>query len=242
MKNLFLAVLITTATSFGAIVTYVNDLAGFNAAAGNPPIAISFDSLSGDLAGTTISGVTFSSPDGNTLEAVAGVDTLLNQALYTGTLNPMIDYKLIPTSGRNVLSPGGTDLAPGPSLKQRDSLKLAFVTPLKFFGLDVLFPSYDSTPFLQVTVFDSGNNVLLTESFPVPGAGGAGSGPASVFYGLASTNFDIASIIFTETDDNNDNPDANIGFDTFRYTAIPEPGAGLLVVAGLGVIALLRRR
>ena len=80
MRKAFAAVsalaLVTAGGSAVAAVNVTQDLTTFNTNAGSPPIVINFDSLSGNLAGTTISGVTFTSPPGNTLEVVPDASTV----------------------------------------------------------------------------------------------------------------------------------------------------------------------
>src|SRR5262245_25498340 len=63
--------------SFGdSVVAYYGDLAGFNTAAGSPPISINFDTIvpGTDITDTTINGVKFLGP-GSRLKIVTGAST-----------------------------------------------------------------------------------------------------------------------------------------------------------------------
>lgn len=233
--------------SSATIVTFTN-LAAFDAAAGSPAIAIDFDAIATgtNLAGSTVNGVTFSSPGSNTLDVVAGASTFTNGAAFSSGIIDASTNKLFPTSGENVLSPGGAELVPGTDVRELDSLQLDFSTPLAAFGLDILYQSFDFAPFTTFSVFDSSSSLLASGSTPA-GPGGAGAPGGSAFLGWVSdapaTN--IARIIFTESDDNASNPDSNIGYDTFRFGAsqVPEPGSLWLLLFSLaGLRVTLRKR
>ncbi len=240
---LALALLAGSAHAAVTIYTGPAGLAAFNVAAGSPGIAISFDALSGDIAGATISGVTFSSPEGNSLEVVTGASTFTPIG-FSGVINAGTNV-LIPTSGGRVLSPGGSELAPGPSLKQKDGLRLDFATPLSAFGLDVLLQSIDDFPLASITVYDAALNVI--GSGGIPGAGGGGGPGATSFFGVFSSTNNISRIVITDGDDNDIFPDANLGYDSFRFqiaqAAVPEPATWALMIVGFGVTGrALRRR
>ncbi len=241
------------ADAFAAIVVFNNDLAGFNAAAGSPPVAIDFDSIAAgtNISGSTILGVTFTSPPANPLEVVTAVSTFTPPGFAPPGDS---DNRLFATSGANVLSPGGPALVPGFGtgmdlpVEQNDDLTLIFASPLRSFGLDLLFQSLDGASFVGYTIFDSGNVILASDGFiPIP-ANPNGPDPTSpsaagggIFLGFVSDSANIARIEFVEFDENNGNPDANIGYDTFRFD-VPEPGTLMLVGLGLIGFAATRRR
>jgi hypothetical protein len=225
---------------------FQGDLAGFTAAAGGSvPTFIDFDSTSGNIAGNNIVGVTFSSPDGNTLEVVPGASTFTPPG-FAGVIDADTN-RLFPTSGANLLSPGGSELAPGPDPRQSDSLQLDFTYDVNFFGLDVLFQSYDCCTFVSYAVYDTTLNLLASGALNGNGGGGGAPG-GSLFFGVFSDSSLIGRIVFTESDGDAQFPDANIGYDTFRYAPIipggvPEPGAWAMMTLGLGLAgAVLRRR
>jgi hypothetical protein len=88
-------------------------LAGFNTAAGAPPISIDFDGIAPgtNLNGMTLAGVTFQpSATGAPLLVVPGNDTFTPSG-FSGVDDPATN-RLFPTSGANVLSPGGLRLGP----------------------------------------------------------------------------------------------------------------------------------
>ena len=225
-----LALMTSAAPAVASITVYAHDLTGFNSATGAPPIAIDFDTLSGNIAGTEISGVTFSSPPGNSLDVVRATST-------TSVLGAPA-HKLPATSGDFVLSPGGTTMPGGPNLAEEDSLELVFTSPVSAFGLDVLFESLDCCSYFDYTVYGAGDVVLSSGFLPTSGSG-AFSG--SVFLGFASDDVstDITRIVFTESDGDSTNPDANVGYDTFRFfapaTGVPEPGTWAMMLLGFGM-------
>jgi len=239
-------VCLASASAEAATTVFQGDLAGYNAAAGNPSILIDFDSFTGNIAGNNIAAITFSSPDGNTLEVVPGASTF-TPAGFAGAPNPDTN-RLFPTSGANVLSPGGEELAPGPDPRQRDSLQLDFTEDVFAFGLDLLFQSYDCCTFLSYAVYDTSLNLLASGG--VNGNGGGGGDPGgSIFWGAVTDSTRIGRIVFTESDDNDQFPDANVGYDTFRYApvipgdgGVPEPATWAMMILGFGLAGTAFRR
>jgi hypothetical protein len=241
--------ILAAANPASAVVTvFNNDLAGFNALAGSPPVALDFDSIGTgtNLAGVNVSGITFLNLDGNSLEVVDASSTFTAPGFDSGDS----DNRLYATTSDNVLSPGGSALAPGPSLGQRDSLRLVFGTPVSAFGLDVLFQSLDGASFFGFTVFDALDNPLASNGFISIPALPNGSDPTSgssaggsVFLGFVSDSGNIARIDFSEFDDNAANPDANVGYDSFRFAPqVPEPSSLVLLALGLTGLVARRRR
>ncbi len=238
MKKLFagiafsvlLLVLLPSHDAYAAVNTFEKNLAGFNAAAGNPPISINFDSIASntDISSSTISGVTlnqFNAP----LIVVVGSNTF-SPPEFVGTVIDLNTNKLFPTSGENVLSPGGLELGAGsdPPIED-DDLELIFNPPLSAFGFDILYQSNDFAPFTNIQVFDSSNVQIFSGAAPA-GAGGAGAPGGSEFWGIVTTGpDDIGRIVISESDANNANPDSNIGFDTFRFFAPSIPVGGNLI-------------
>jgi hypothetical protein len=217
-------------TVYSAVIFFHNDLAGFNAAGGNPPVAVDFDVLpNGSISGMTINGVQFNATGSDPI-VLPGSDTF-SPVGFGGPANV-----LVPTSGLKVLSPGGAELAPGPNpALESDGLELVFTAPQKAFGFDILFQSLDGVSLVGVTLFDSANNVLYDNGFLPSTSIGAGG---SNFYGFVSDAANIKRIVVAETDSNNVNPDSNIGYDTLRFgTAqppVPEPATfGLVLAAGV---------
>lgn len=248
MKNAIRCALLIVAcaspSTYAAITVYQANLADFNIAAGAPAITIDFDTIAAgtNLAGATVSGVTLSSPAGNSLDVVAGAATYTPPGFSLVT--DAATNTLIPTSGLHVLSPGGAALVPGPTLAEEDSLTLDFAVPVRVFGVDLLLQSLDFNAFTSYQIFDT-STMLIASGIIDTSYGGNGGAPGGThFIGFVSddTATDIARIAFIESDSTADYPDANIGFDTLRFTPVPLPLP--LVFLGSGGFALLwvRRR
>src|ERR1051326_6756959 len=139
-----------------SVTSYLGNgqLGAFNTAAGNPPIAIDFDSIApGTNIAGTLGGLTFSSPTGNPLIVV---DASTTTSFCCGP-----QYRLIATSGANVLSPGGASLVGGPDPAQRDALQIDFATPVSAFGIDMLFQSLDGFSLAGATVYGPDKTTVL---------------------------------------------------------------------------------
>ncbi len=235
----------------GGVIVYgtgVNGgLAGFNTMAGNPPIAIDFDGITPgtDITGSTIAGVQFLGPNAP-LQVVRGADTFTPGG-FSGTPNPSTN-RLLPTSGQNVLSPGGTMLGPGPNTSiEDDDLTLVFSNPLAAFGFDHLSQSADGFSFTGVQVFNLSNSLLFSGTINISNFGGGGAPGGADFWGVVATGSDlIGRIIINEQDGNSTFPDSNIGFDSFRFAGqvIPEPSSLTLMGCSVlgGLCYFLRRK
>ena len=241
-----LIVWLPTTNASPGITAFYNDLAGFNAAAGSPPVAVNFDDITPgtDITGLTIQGATFDL--GNQPAPSAPLIVVRAADTYTP---PGFDWhspgnKLIATSGENVLSPGGGELAPGPNPSvENDDLEITLSTPVSAIGFDILYQSMDGASYTAITVLDVADNTLYSNGFiPIPAVPGWLGG--TTFVGFVSDSSNIAKIIINEFDENNINPDSNIGFDTirFRYVApptIPEFGLHATIVTAIATAVYL---
>ena len=213
------ASLLASFSAQSAVTVFEGDLVGFNAAGGTPAIGVDFDAiLAGtDIDGNTFGGVTFSSPDGNSLDVVVGNSTF-TPAGFTSVIDANTN-RLFPTSGLNVLSPGGSALVPGSNIAEKDSLTLDFSNPVSAFGVDLLFQSLDFGENVRYSIFDSGLNTIISNAPVDTGSTAAAGAPGDNFFmGFVSDDVSthISRITFTETDGNATNPDSNIGYDTLR--------------------------
>src|SRR4029079_3721684 len=153
-----------TTTILNTPVSYAGDFAGFQATTGAPPIAISFDDIPAgtNITGTTISGVTFqlegTATDNAPLIVGNGLDTFTPGG-YSGVIDATKN-KLFPTSGENVLSPGGVNLHPTDPLLQNDNIKMTLSQPVSAVGFDLLFQEMDFASFVSLTVIGSNGQVL----------------------------------------------------------------------------------
>ena len=239
------------ATAQAQIQIYAQDLSGFNFAAGNPPISLDFDSIAPDtdITGAHFAGMTLLGP-GAPLIVVRGADTFTPGG-FNGVIDPATN-KLAPTSGQNVLSPGGRVLGPGPnSAVEDDDLTIVFDAPVASFGFDHLSQSADGFSFTGIEVFDDNNNSLYSGAVPISNVGGIGGGApgGADFWGVVSQSSNIKRIVINEQDGDGQYPDCNIGFDTFRYVvpasgATPAPGSLFIALTGAvpGVLLLRRRK
>ncbi len=213
------------------VTTYFYDRAAFTAA-GGAPVACDFDGLGdntpfegGKVAGATFHGL------GSPLLVVNGTET------YTpGEIGGT--HRLLPTSGTKVLSPGGKELGFGTDV-QLDSIEITFDAPTRSFGFDLLYQSDDFAPYTAIELYDASNALLYSSDLPTSSTAGAGAPGGAEFYGFVAPR-GIGRVVVRDNDNDATNPDANIGYDTLRYAAVPEPAtaAGL----GLGALALLRGR
>jgi len=180
------------------------------------------DSIGTNYTNQTVSGVTFGAPGTSPLSVISGA---------TG-----VRFAMSPSSGANVLSPGGS----GPSLED-DDLSLTFATAVQATGLDVVFDVPDGLSFVGVTYFDAANNVLASNSF-IPSPNGA---PGYQFVGYISNSANIKRVVFDDFDPSPN--DDNIAYDSVVFTSpsvAPEASpAALLTLGGLvgGVVAVRRR-
>jgi hypothetical protein len=200
---------------------FLNDLNGFNAAAGTPPVVVDFDNIEPgtDITARTLSGITFDRNDSLASSAplivAAAVDTFTPSG-FAGVID-VATNKLTATSGDNVLSPGGPELGPLDTNLENDDLRITFAQPVSAVGFDLLFQSLDSFSAVGLSILDVNGNVLYSNPLLPTGTSAAGGAPGgSVFVGFVSSRANIAAIVIDEQDDNNIFPDANIGFDAFR--------------------------
>jgi len=150
---------------------------------------------------------------------------------FPSEFNPATNY-LAATSGSKILSPGGSILGPGLNPgTELDGVRFVFCSAGVYaVAFDILFQSLDHLSYVSIEVYDtnavsiwsSGGDILTgvptcPPAYPGPisdfQCGGAPHG--EVFFGICSTTA-IGRIDVVETDDNNVNPDSNVGYDTIR--------------------------
>jgi hypothetical protein len=135
-------------------------------------------------------------------------------------------YRLHATSGRNILSPGGSLLAAGPNpAVEDDDVTIRFNPPVAAVGFDFLTPSLDGMSFTSVTVIGIDGEVLHSGDVSLPHAQAEGTAyppSGSVFWGFVAENRVISEVRIDERDGDPSCPDANIGIDSIRFA--PAPG------------------
>src|SRR5262249_33110623 len=122
----------------------------------------------------------------------------------------------------NVLSPGGTALVPGPDPNQEDGMTLTFPAPVSALGFDMLLQSSECCSGSRHLLVLGPNGETWLDT-TVASSGPNGSAGGAVFVGIVSNSANIAKVVINETDRDNVTPDANIGYDTFRFAAAPVP-------------------
>ena len=225
-----LAALLISGLPARAVVTvFQGDLQAFTDVVGTLPV-IDFDDIAAgtDIKSNKIRGITFTNPDGNTLDVMDAASTFTAPGFNPGGDG---DNKLFATTGANVLSPGGSALVPGPAVPQKDSLRLEFDAPVRDFGIDLLYQSLDGVSFTDYEVRDTVGTIIASGSFTTPTLDGgpdtttAAARGGTFFVGFHSDHANIARIDFIEYDNDSGNPDANIGYDTIRVVAAcPQTG------------------
>jgi hypothetical protein len=181
---------------------------------------VNFDSQTPgtDLTGQTLSGATFTPNTASPLLVISGA---------TG-----VRFAMSPSSGLNLLSPGGSDTS-----LEDDGLIITFGIPTRAAGIDVVFDAPDGLSFVSVNFYDVSNTLIASNSF-IPAPSGA---PGYQFVGLVADTAIIKRIEFIEFD--NTAADDHVGYDTLTFMAIPEPGtAALLALGAVGVVVFTRRR
>lgn len=228
------SMVITSVSASPGVTEFYDNLAGFNAAAGSPAVVINFDDITSntDITGLTIHGIAFTS--GNPPATTAPLMVVRGEDTYTppGFSWSDPDNKLFATSGENVLSPGGVELAPGYNpTKENDDLVLTLSTPVSAIGFDVLYQSLDGVSITAITLLDT-TNFMIYQRDPIPIPGGHGALGGASFVGFVSDSANIAKILINEYDQNAANPDSNIGFDTIRLARATVGGTTISISSG----------
>jgi len=214
-----------SASGSSSVHAFFGDLSGFKQAAGHHvPVRVTFDHIAPgtNITTKTIAGAKFLR--GNKPSPSAPLFVVKGLATYTPKgFSPPVKhrarYRLFPTSGHNVLSPGGRRLAPGPRPKiENDDLRLVFASPVSAVGFDVLFQSFDCCSYVAVRVFSDTGRLLYSRHEIPTGKSGAGQPGGAEFVGFVSQAKNIGQVLVNEYDQNKINPDSNIGYDTFRFS------------------------
>ncbi len=191
-----------------------NDRAAFT---GDPSVGftakINFDNYpaGANFTNRTEIGVKFEAPGSGPLLVMPG--------------SPGIRNPLSPSSGANVLSPGGSDL-----ISENDDLTLVFNVPVQAAGLDVVFDVPDGQSFVSVTFKDASGNTLATQN-PISAPNGS---PGYQFVGYVSSASNIKSIVIDEFDPSSN--DDHVAYDSIVFSAQQretEPNTDLVTATAL---------
>jgi hypothetical protein len=186
--------------------------------AATAPTTIDFDTISTgtDLNLQTLSGVTFTALGATPLEVITG--------------SSGVRYVMSPSSGLNIVSPGGNN----PALEE-DDLQITFATPMQAAGLDVVFDEPDGYSYVSVSFYGAAGE-LLAQNTSIPAPFGA---PGYQFVGLVAnpTGPLITKIVIDEYDGSAN--DDHIAFDSLVFaTPIPEPATIALQLLGVALLTL----
>ena len=214
-------------------------LTDFNDRGGQPPMVIDFDNLppGTSLSDVSLCGVVFAAKNAP-LMVVRGDETY-TPAGFTNLCN-VKDCHLSPTTGEQLLSPGGATLAPGPrpSLED-DDLTLIFDPPVSAVGFDHLSQHADGLSFTHVEVVSVDGTVLYSGTVPIGGGSDEAFGkrlmemelapdsedvddnPDTSFWGFVSNAVNIREVRIDERDEDGVCPDSNIGIDSIRFAPSP---------------------
>jgi hypothetical protein len=189
--------------------------------AANTSTVIDFDTIATgtDLALQTMAGATFTALAATPLEVITG--------------SSGVRYTMSPSTGLNVLSPGGNN----PSLED-DDLQITFASPMQAAGLDVVLDDPDGYSYVSVSFYGPAGELLAQNTF-IPAPFGA---PGYQFVGLIAnpTGPWITKIVIDEYDGSAN--DDNIAFDSLVFaTPIPEPATVALQLLGVAALAAWRR-
>jgi hypothetical protein len=220
------AVATTLAAAPASAQTFYTSRAAF---LGDPGVtttsSIDFDAFAPgtDLTGATISGATLNAPGTSPLTVILGA---------TGVRFPMS-----PSSGANVLSPGGSVGA-----AENDDLEILFASPVRAAGLDVVFDAPDGLSFVGIRFFDGALEIGGCTNNFIPM-----TNPASgfQFVGCVSSAQNITRVLLDEFDPSAS--DDNVAYDSIVFspgavvTAAPEPATVALLGLGLLALPLARR-
>lgn len=166
-----------------------------------------------DLTSSTVSGALLLAPSTSPLMVILG---------SAGVRNPMT-----PSSGLNVLSPGGSNTS-----LEDDDLRVD-VAPTNAMGMDVVFDVPDGASFVGVSWLDASGNVLGSNGF-IPDVNGA----PFTFCGIVSDSSNVVSMRFDEFDGSAN--DDHVAYDSLVYGGVPEPSTWAAMT--IGAILLMRRR
>jgi len=201
---------------------FQGDAGAFKRAADFPPVMVDFDEIEPgtDLSGKALGDVRFERAgiSAAPLIVVRGAETFTPAGYRCEPLGDRSLHKLFPTTGGNVLSPGGTELAPGPNpALEDDGLVMVFKNPVSAVGFDILWQSADGDK-RNVTLLDKDDHALFSQTVRLDlNAPGVAPPGGNAFVGFVSTSNTIAKVVVSEEDNDNCREDANTGYDTIRF-------------------------
>lgn len=195
-----------------------------------PPLVIDFDSFpSGSiLDGVAVAGVTFERV-GAPLLVVDAAETRTPSNGWSATILAPEAHRLVASSGHNVLSPGGTELAAGPNADlELDSLTMHFHPPVCQVAFDLASQSADGMSFVTVEVLDAQGNLLHAGQISIKDRTTPDcdrrerfASPGVDTWGFATPECRIAEVRLIDSDNDAACPDSNVGIDSVRFAPAP---------------------
>jgi len=203
------------------------DPAAFNIAAGFPAVAVTFEEqpAGADITGLSTCGVKFDMIRAPLV--VTSAEATRTPLGFQGAPEDR-ELKLESTSGGQLLSPGGTELAPGSQpILEDDDVILRFNPPVACVGFDVCPQWCDGMSNTRIEVRDPHGVVLYEGELPISDADLiegfvsrvrlVSTAPRHSFWGIVSDQRNIAWVQLDERDDNDSPADSNLGIDTLRF-------------------------
>ena len=209
----FLGLLIFSQLSFADSTVYYDKTKFYSEIGENPINSINFEDIpvGTNINNQLISGIKFKSANNVPLEIILAANG--------------VRYPMNSSSGKQVLSPGGSNES-----LENDDLELLFEKPIQLFGLDVVFDHPDGASYVNIKFFDANNNLIKSTYRHIPSPKGK---PGYQFVGLISDIPNISKVYIDDFDPTS--PDDHIAYDSFIFSSDIYTLSGCILLRGKGI-------